>query len=292
MTGLPQGAKNRRRSLILGANGKIAAMVRRIWAEGRGSPGQTAWIVRRDPGAGDLAWAPGDTTAHLPRADCIVALWGVTPGAGRDLSANTALALAAMELARQVGATRVLHCSSAAVYPGGAGPGRETDDPAPWSPYGQAKAAMERALADWSGRNPDGPEWCAMRMANVAGADGLFAALEQGRQMQIDRFADGQGPRRSYLAPEDFAHALTALLDLPPGALPRLLNLTGPRPVAMEAIARAAGRSPVMRPAPSDALALMALSDERAARLIGPLTDSAHPEQLVRQWRSWGAVPA
>lgn len=249
-------------------------------------------MARRPQDADIIAWQPGDPVGGLPPADAVVALWGVTPGAGRDLSLNTTLALAAMDLAQAVGARRVLHCSSAAVYPGGSVAACESDAVAPWSPYGVEKARMEAAVADWTRQRPGGPRACCLRMANVAGADSLFAALDRGGTITLDRFPDGQGPRRSYLAPGDLAQAIGALLRLPAADLPEVVNLAGPTAVAMADVVRAAGQEPAWRPAPEGALPVMALSDRRGAALFGPLTDSADPARLVAQWRALGKAVA
>ena len=133
-------------SIVLGASGKLGRMLRRFW---RRSPpaGLTAhWQYREIPHGEGVLWRPGDPPpSGMPKIDAILALWGVTPGPGRDLAENSRLAIAAMELGAALGAERVLHCSSAAVYEPGPDPLDETRAGGAINAYGAAKLAMEAA---------------------------------------------------------------------------------------------------------------------------------------------------
>lgn len=219
--------------VVLGSSGRLGRILRHGWRDRT----DVIWQHRRD---GDgVAWSPGDHWPGPSSARAIVALWGVVPGKG-DLADNTALALAAQDLGARLGADRVLHCSSAAVYAPGPDPQAETSA-RPQNPYGMAKLAMEQALADWVRARGDGPAYCAMRIGNVAGADSAFGAIARHTPVTMDRFADGHGPRRSYLTHALFVHAVDALLSCPLGALPAVINLANPGVLDMADIVRAAG---------------------------------------------------
>lgn len=275
------------RALVLGSTGRLGRIMRRVWTTPPDAFSSLHWIARK-PEPGVTAWQPGDPTGALPRADVIIALWGVTAGDEEALALNSTLATTAMDLALDLGASRVLHCSSAAVYPGTSDPLEETDDTDPPRPYGAAKLAMEEAVQAWVQDHPNGSMTCLMRLANVAGADSLFASLDRGGPVTLDQFADDHGPQRSYLAPQDFARALIDLSTCPDRYFPPVVNLAGPRPVAMEAIVRAAERQVIWQPAPDNALQCVSLDTGRITRLSGELVASSDAGSLVANWRDWG----
>ncbi|WP_088622370.1 NAD(P)-dependent oxidoreductase [Oceanicola sp. 22II-s10i] len=266
--------------LVVGASGKLGRILRSLWEGTEAGARVSGWIGRDHPGY--RLWTETGQAGGLGQAETVLAMWGVTAGTPEELADNALLARRATELARAVGARRVIHMSSAAVYGGGGRLWTETDTPAPRNPYGAAKALMEREIAKLGGT----PASCALRLANVAGADMLFSNLALGNDIVLDRFPDGGGPLRSYVAPSDLAAALLRLSDLPPEDLPPVLNLAGPAPVAMDGILAAAGRTPSWRPAPQDALQSMAISDSFWRRIGPPLVASADPERLVAEWRT------
>jgi len=229
-----------KRCLVTGANSRLGRFLQAAW---RSDPAVTpVWCARRAPA--DVVWAPGQALPELPACATVIALWGPTVGDARTLAQNSELARAAQTLARGCGARRVIHLSSAAIY----GPGirlREIDDPAPANAYGAAKLDMERTIGDLP---RDGLRHVILRLANVVGADSLAAALrDRTRPVTLDRFADGTGPHRSYVAPGDLARIFAALMDLPAGQLPDILNIAATHPVAMSDLVRAAGQEPVWR---------------------------------------------
>lgn len=277
---------------MLGASGKLGRMLARHWRRTPPAPWQTLWQYRENPPPDGVHWAPGQAVpAGLGPVGAVLALWGVTPAPAheppRDLAENSRLAVAAMELAAELGAGRVLHCSSAAVYEPGPGPLGESAAGGALNAYGAAKLAMEGAIAEWCARHPDGPKAVILRIGNVAGADSLFAALARGGPVTLDRFTDGQGPWRSYLSVPGFARALDALLSCPLDARPLTLNLAAPRPLAMEAIARAAGREVDWREAPAGAAPMVWLDTGRLSRIVALPGETA--ETLVAQWHAAGA---
>lgn len=260
--------------LVLGASGKLGRILHRRW-RGRDD---VLWQARK-PGPGvDVVWHTGTAWPGRRSVRAIVALWGVVPGCGA-LSDNTALALAAMTLARDLGAERVLHCSSAAVYAPGRLPRRE-EEADPSSDYGRAKLAMERAVASW----PAPPASCCLRIGNVAGADSLFAALDRPGPVTLDRFPGGHGPLRSYLGHAALARTLESLLELPVAHLPPVLNLAGDGVVDMADLVRAAGRELVWRPAPDTAIPALTLDTGALKVLCDPGPSRAG--DLVADWQA------
>jgi hypothetical protein len=68
----------------------------------------------------------------------------------------------------------------------------------------------------------------------------------------LDRFADGQGPRRAMLGPLDLCHVLQGLLAAP--ARPPVLNVARPGLVSMADVLMAAGVAFDWRASPKGAL--------------------------------------
>ncbi|PJE27485.1 dTDP-4-dehydrorhamnose reductase [Pseudooceanicola antarcticus] len=279
--------------LVLGSSGRVGRLLRGVlsgssWLRAgfaEGAP-RIVWQYRSGDGADVLKWQPGRPLPRGFSARVVVALWGVTSGPPEALAQNAMLARAALHLARRVGAERVLHLSSAAVQAGLQGaPAAEDLPPAPLTAYGEAKLRMEEEIAAWHGAQPGTtPRSVILRMGNVAGADALSVALDRGGPVVLDRFPDGGGPRRSYIGPEDLARLLACLATCPLSRLPACVNVTGPRPVAMADLVRAAGRNLRWRPAPPSALPVMALDPRRMEALTGELTGSGTARGLVAQW--------
>nr|WP_256368192.1 NAD(P)-dependent oxidoreductase [Mangrovicoccus sp. HB161399] len=190
----------------------------------------------RSPGPGiGLAGPCGPELApqvgFVPSA--LLVLSGVTSGSGEELSGNTRLALAGLELGAALGTPLVLLCSSAAVYrPGSsAAPFSETGPAEPERPYGRSKLEMELAAAAWTEAHPEGPRVLCLRLSNIAGADMLGEAVRRAAPeapLRLDRFAAGTGPRRSYLSPVTFARAVAAAAAAPPEGRFGIVNLAEP----------------------------------------------------------------
>ncbi len=206
----------------------------------------------------------------LPRCDTIIALWGITSGSPAALNTNITLAETAHDMATRLGARRVFHMSSAGVY----GPGRNmTEDgtrPRPITPYGRAKLRMEHRVAQLAASSR--VAHCCLRLANVVGADSLAPALDGTRPAMLDRFADGSGPVRSYIAPGMLARVLAGLAIVPPDQLPNVLNVAARDPVEMADLLHAAGRQITWRDAPRDAVHRVTLDVRRLSRVL-PLVD-------------------
>lgn len=265
-----------KRILVLGASGRVGRLMRLAWDR---QPPQAELILQSRTGPG-LHWQPGQPNP-FGTVDAVIALWGVTPGPDADLSQNTTLALAAQDIAAQCGAGRVLHCSSVAVYTPADTPLSETAPTAPPNPYGAAKLAMEHALSDAPGST-------ILRIGSVAGAESLAAAIRKGwaadpQPVPLDRFADGHGPARSYIAPSDMARVLVQLA-LHPDPLPHILNLGAPAPVQMEALLHAANHPFHWQPAPATARQTATLDCTRLAALTGLGPQHADPAHIIHDW--------
>ncbi|WP_454274054.1 NAD-dependent epimerase/dehydratase family protein [Roseovarius sp. MBR-154] len=263
---------------MTGANGRLGRMLRRAWPTDPSC--RPIWLSRHAPA--DLCWSPETPLPDVPHCGTVIALWGQTSGDRQTLAQNVALVAQGQRLADACGARRLIHISSAAIY----GPGRamdETHAPAPVNAYGSSKLEMEQAIANLP---PDGLRHVILRLANVVGADSLAPALaDPARGVTLDRFADGTGPRRSYIAPGDLARVLAGLARLPEGDLPDTLNIAAPHPVAMEDLVRAAGCAITWREAPPEAQAEVSLDTDRLARLLPAARRHVTPTQMISDWR-------
>lgn len=288
--------------LLVGGTGRVGRMLRHHWALDAKAPRLVVQSRQELPGCGDqVLWSPlaGPQGLEpqlqrlgLPDLTAMIVLAGVTPGitaAGEpaDLEDNLRLAEACLAAARALGIGRVLLASSAAVY-GAAADGHAFDEQAPLNPvnpYGAAKLRMERACQPWRAA---GMDLCLLRIGNVAGADALLGANHRpdglSPQIVIDRFADGGGPVRSYIAAGALTHVLVQLTCLPT-ALPPVLNIAAPEPVAMVALAQAAGWAPGFRPAPSSAHQRIVLDCGLLAGICPPEPRDNLPTEMVHQWK-------
>ncbi len=270
--------------LILGASGKVGQALARLWPKTAGPglwqyrPGTSDDVIKGFPGPSvewDILSAPPPA---LPRGlSGVIVLAGVTRGDDDALRLNTDLALAGVEAARNAGIARVLVTSTQAVYGSERDTVEETTPCNPTTPYGKAKLAMERALADVPGVT-------CLRLGNVAGADTLFGAAARG-PVTLDWFADGRSPQRSYIGPETLAHVLHRLLD-PALTLPPVLNVANPGLVGMDEILVAAGIDHAARAAPATALPQLELDAARLCELVPLPRAKAH--DLVAQARRGG----
>lgn len=275
-----------KRLLVLGAGSKLGRLLRHVWQTGP-SGWRTDW--QSSGPYGTIVWQPDSPLTDLPPCDAVLALWGVTPGRG-NLDDNSALGLLAMQIGQASGAARVLHCSSAAVYAPQSAPLRETEPLAPVNSYGSAKQQMEEAIVAWAEDHRDGPKPCSMRIANVVGADSLFASLHKDAPVTLDRFEDGQGPLRSYTSPHLLARAIEALLSVPIDRLPAVINIASSSTVAMEALARAAGREVLWRQAPASAHPNVTLDTSSLAQICPPDPSDGDPDALIAQWHATRGV--
>lgn len=289
---------------VLGAGGPVGRLlVPALAAQGARVSAQSR---RAGPGVdlvGDDPAVLAGWLRHL-RPALMVVLWGVTRGDAEALAGNAALACRALGAATAAGCPRVAVMSSAAVYdPHGPGPHREDGPAAPVAPYGAAKLAMEQALLAAHRALPaPRPALFVLRLANVVGADMLGRAVADaatGARLQLDRFADGEGPERSYLGATTLARTCLCLAA-GRAAGPELLNVAdGDGPVAMEALLRAleARGVPVpwaWRPAPATAARSVVLDTARLRRRCPSVAASMRRDAdgLVADWLALQGAPA
>lgn len=257
----------------------MGRLLRLAWD--RNPPADVSLILQSRAGVG-VHWQPGQPNP-FGQVDAVIALWGVIQGTDAELSANTSLALHAQALATECGATRVLHCSSVAVYAPKDGLLSEDDPTGPLNPYGRAKLQMERALS-----TADGPARTILRIGSVAGAESLAASVQRGWQggadpLQLDRFPDGKGPARSYIAPSDLAEVLIALATCS-AELPAVLNIGTPAPVHMEGLLTAAGHPFEWKNAPKGARQYAVMDCSRLCALTGLSSDAADSAHIMTDW--------
>jgi nucleoside-diphosphate-sugar epimerase len=228
----------------------------------------------------------GRTTGSIGGVDVVLCLAGVTNAAaasGSDMDDNSALAQAAVRLAAQMGA-RVLLASSAAVYgreDGVLDDTRAPDTLQPVAPYGEAKLRMELDAQELG--TSLGVPVCALRIGNVAGVDAILGGWRPG--FQLDRFADGRTPRRSYIGLKTLARVLAELVCVPD--LPPALNVACPDVVEMGALLDAAGLDWTPRDAPESAIPEVRLSTSATERVTSFLKVECGAQAMVAQWRAF-----
>ncbi|WP_417585508.1 NAD-dependent epimerase/dehydratase family protein [Pelagibacterium sp.] len=282
-------------TVVMGATGRIGRLLHFMWSADPSADRSVTWQGRVRPAWDTGEWClcdplidPGPLAQRAMQAQQILCLAGVVPGQGRDLDDNIALGLAAVQAARP--GARVLLASSAAVYGAAPSPLHEDNPPTPAQGYGRAKAEMEARAADLGAAR--GVSVCALRIGNIAGFDAALGGWRAG--FGLDRFADGQTPRRSYIGVATLARVFEHLLCLPD--LPPVLNIAQPAPVAMGALLDAADRSWQARPAPPSAIPEVTLDVTRLQRLLPPeALPPATATGLVAEWSAvkdaWSIAP-
>lgn len=270
--------------ILLGATGKLGRMVCAVW---RPKDFAVVPVTRIAGNEGVLHWQPGMPFPEIGTVVAVVALWGVTPGADRQLGDNRVLADAAMRLGEELGVSAVVHCSSAAVYGPSAAPVGEETEPDPQSAYGRSKLQMEQDIA--ARATHDGPRQIILRIGNVAGADGLFASLSRGDDLTLDQFPNGEYPQRSYIAAGDLAKVIEGLIASP--VAKGVFNVAAPGPTKMADIISAAGRSFVPQPAPAGALPMMWLDTAKVSNFFALHHEAAEAGYLVNSARNTGVWP-
>jgi len=266
------------RILITGAGGRLGSLLRAAYVQ-LGTVSDDIVFQSRVPGC-DVTWSPSDPLGALPECDAVAALWGQTSGDVSALAENVALVSVTRAVALNCNAKRVFHISSAAVY--GAGVRMSEAWPtAPLGSYGQSKLEMEQAVVD---APLIGVEECCLRLANVVGADSLAPGLQGEGPVKLDRFADGHGPLRSYIAASDLLAVIRALVSFS-GVLPPILNVAAPFGVAMQALVQAAGKDVVWCPAPETAVQEVTLDVTRLTRLLPQTLILSDAQDMIADWQ-------
>ena len=271
------------RILVLGSGGRLGNLLRAAFDLLAFDDAMVFYQTRLPSTRDDtIQWAPGDGPGVLPACDAVIALWGRTSGSPEILQQNSTLA----EETERVGATtraqRMFHLSSAAIY-GPAVDAAENAFPAPTTPYGASKLAMEARVAEMPGHER---RHVCLRLANVVGADSLAPALTRDGEVRLDQFPNGDGPTRSYIGAKDLAVVILALTRCAPDRLPSVLNVAAPEPVSMSALARAAGKKIVWQPAPPQAVARVTLNTDRLRTLLPHVSVTSDPAVLIEDWRT------
>lgn len=266
--------------LVTGATGRLGCSLRAAWQ--LEAPCDIAPVFTSRGGGADLVLAGDGALPDLPRAEAVLALWGETSNDTARLGRNIALAHRSRAVARACGARLVLHLSSAAVY----GPGAalsEATRPAPVTAYGRSKLAMEQLVATF---DMDTARHVCLRLANVVGADSLAPALASAdAPVLLDRFPDGHGPERAYIAPGCLARVIAALVAAPATDLPALLNIAAPAPVSMQDLACATQKPITWRPAPDGAVQVVTLDTTRLRHLLPALRLHKSAAGMIADWQ-------
>ncbi len=216
--------------------------------------------------------------------DAVLCLAGVTPTSPQgQMEDNTRLAHAAFKLAQALKSPRLFLTSSSAVYgrPRGPNPLREQNTPAPMSPYGHAKLAMEQAAKGWAAQTPNAPHITCLRIGNVAGTDQLLLNAASPHAVMLDRFANGQTPLRSYIGPITLAQVIASLLRAK--TLPDLLNIAAPKPVFMADLLASAKTGWTAQEAPPEALAKVCLDTNLLQNSHKFTPVDSNPDEMIRQ---------
>lgn len=267
--------------LVIGGTGRVGRMLRRYW---QGRPPRGIALSYQARQGGDIIWdaadGPAALAAHGP-FDRLLVLAGATPGAGAVMAQNAAIARACHAAAAQMGVAHMLLASSSAIYgTDNAHACAETRPPAPTSPYGVAKLEAEHAVAGGA------PPVTALRIGNVLGADALMlnaAKASGGHPVYLDQFNGGRGPLRSYIGPATLAQVMETLLHAGP-ALPELLNIGAPAPIAMQTLLEASGTPYAMRPAPPDAVQTITLDCTALAGLHRFDAQASTARHMLDEW--------
>ncbi len=270
--------------LVLGSTGAIGRVLRALWPvlmRGGLMPLWQARVTSREA----LGW---DILAH----DCPeVAASGVVlclAGGRVEPGVNAELALAALQAAADQGGRHVFLASSAAVYAPGEGLAEDAPTEPP-SDYGREKLAMERAALDWAARNPGGPGLTLLRIGNIAGLDALLGRRRQAGPVVLDPVPGyARGPVRSYIGPQVLATTLAGLAVRAAAgeALPQVLNLAAPRPVAMADLLDAAGMEWSWGPPAPQAIGAVTLDTTALQGLVRMSPVASSPAGMVQEWRS------
>jgi len=272
-----------KRVLITGSGGRLGRLLRA--AAGLADCAGHEILFQSRGHETDVRWSPGDPFDRLPKCDMLVALWGRTDGDERALAQNAELADLSRDVARHCGAGRVVHMSSAAVY--GPGQGLTEDTPlTPTNAYGAAKCAMEARVSDTA--QAGNPQNVILRLANVVGADSLAPALTGDAPVFLDRFKDGLGPQRSYLAAGDLLQVILQLAKAKP--VPKVLNVASVASVGMEDMAKAADKEIVWRPAPDTAVQNVTLDISKLIAAFPDLQRQETADDLIADWRALEAA--
>lgn len=288
--------------LVIGGTGRIAGMLRAAWAKAPPPRLRPIWQARA-PREGFLTWdilgGPCPAGAATGIVLCLAGGRSDTP------ETAAALALAALRAARDQGGRHVFIASSAAVYGPGVGLAEDAE-PRPANPYGMAKLAMERAAMafiaasrdkappsppvgeGWGGGAPSGtPGLTLLRIGNVAGCDALLGGNHRGPVILDPVQGQDGGPVRPYIGPASLAQVIATLCAgaAAGAALPRLLNIAAPRPVAMADLLTSAGMDWAYGPPNPQVIPAVTYDTTALQSLVALPPQASDPATMVAEWR-------
>lgn len=279
----------------MGANGRVGRLIVSTWAN-RDSPWHFVPLQYRRPqthfNSRNIPWDVSDGPDGLLKwmdrfgaLETLIVMAGVTPATSSDMTLNTVIAKAYLDAARVAGIKRVLLASSSAVYGFGDGsPMSEAHSCAPVNTYGKSKLVMEAMARNVAADT--NIEICCLRIGNIAGADALLLNASKATPeapLIIDRFADGAGPRRSYIGPTQAGDVL-AQLACHQGTLPPVLNLAGTAPIQMEELAITAALPWRYATAPQTARQSITLDCSVLAALINMPSGTHDAKMITLDW--------
>lgn len=275
-------------TLILGASGRVGRLLRTIWDQEDQEGLRPVWQYRQAGGHEGLVldFMNDEESLHqlLNEVDSVLVLAGVTPSSGiesHDYGLNVEIARTVLEASQQSGVRRVFLTSTAAIY-GNSKLGQfgfvESDPASPVSDYGKSKLEMERVAVGFGDL-----QTCCLRIGNISGADQLLGPGR--RDIEIDVFPDGSGPRRTYLGPQMLASIMAQLLTSRED-IPKVLNIGGTHPVDMLDLLRAAQINYQTRAAPAGLPETVSLDCSAMRALVNEPkgTDDAH--EIINDWLS------
>lgn len=285
------------RVLVLGGSGRIGNLLRCAWVRDQENgcakdiafTFQTREIKKDHPH--DVLWSVLD---GLPKGrvdaahyDCMIVLSGITPKLGADFTLNTRIGTTCLRAAAELGIGHVLLASTSAVYGNASDtPFAETSALDPVNDYGRSKLKMEQACQIQAHALSVG--LCCLRIGNVAGADALLingAALTLDQTLQLDCFADGGTPVRSYIGPASLARVVVTLVRKR-AQLPAVLNIAAPEPVTMGALVQAAKIPVTLKPTPRNEHQYITLACDSLSALHDFDLAESRSKEMVRQWHS------
>ncbi len=241
------------------------------------------WVAAGLAGAGWQARMSGWDILNDPAPPCAGGIVLCLAGGRQVPDVNVPVALRALQAASDQGGRHVFLCSTAAVYPGGSGfmktwRWRRCRTTAPprrrWKCRTGVHGAARRA-------GPDHPA-----IGNVAGADALLGARREG-PVVLDPTPDGRGPVRSYIGPVTLGAVMARLCVMAAegAALPQVVNVAAPLPVAMAALAEAVGLEWGWGPVNPAVIPEVAFDTKRLQSLVKLPPTASSPTVMVKEWR-------
>lgn len=283
----------RPRLVVVGASGRVGRLLAFEWRN------QVELDIveqfRSGNGPDKLIWpdlANGapllDFSTRYGPPDALLVLAGVTKGGPEALAGNVEVARHAIRAARVAGVARVFLTSSSAVYGLDRGKAFSEDDAlAPTNVYGASKVQMEAIQVE-----EGDPRVTRLRIGNVAGADTLMISARNASSaapLALDRYPDGDGPRRSYINPSCFVGAITSLVTHP--APPEVVNFAAPTPVKMRDLLDAAGVPWVWKPCAEPRTQSLVLDVSRLAAIHPFTPQDSEPASMVAHLRDAPVIP-